>query len=359
MSSLKELLSETLKRQASDLHLAAESPPQVRVDGGLVPLELPPLDSEQVRELCYEAIDARQRDQFEEEHELDFAFTFENRSRFRGNLYLESGSVAGAFRSIPLEIPTPESLGIPLVAMRMTEKPRGLVLVTGPTGSGKTTTLASMLEKINQLKACHIMTIEDPIEYVYKSKKSLINQREVGNDTQSFKEGLKHLLRQDPDVVLIGEMRDLETIAAAITISETGHLVFATLHTNTTVESVNRMIDVFPAHQQAQIRTQLSFVLVGVLSQKLLPKKGGGRVLAMEILIPNYAIRNLIREDKVHQIPSHMIAGREQSEMQTMDQALAVLVNQGIIERELALAHSSEPKELEKLLGPNLKVQRK
>lgn len=348
--SLKNLLQHVLDKGASDLHITVGVPPSVRVDGSLVPLSDQAMTSEESKKICYEALTREQIATFEKENEIDLAIAFESKARFRVNLYRERGNVAGAFRPIPKKIPTPEALGIPEVAMKLTEKPRGLVLVTGATGSGKSTSLAAMLQQINQTRSEHIITVEDPIEFLYQSDKCVVAQREVEKDTESFSAALKRILRQDPDVVLVGEMRDLETIGMAITVSETGHLVFATLHTNTAIQTINRIIDVFPPHQQPQIRTQLSFIIEGVLSQQLIPKIGGGRVLAMEIMMPTLAIRNLIREDKIHQIYSIMQTGQAVTGMQTMNQSLASLYKKGLITKEDALGYATETDEIKKLL---------
>jgi twitching motility protein PilT len=297
--------------------------------------------------LCYSILTDAQKHKFEEHNELDLSFGVKGLSRFRGNVFMQRGAVAGAFRSIPFEIRTFKDLGLPEVMNELVKKPRGLILCTGPTGSGKSTTLASMIDRINSERYEHIITVEDPIEYLHGHKKCLINQREVNADTASFKDALKYVLRQDPDVVLIGEMRDLETIEAALTVSETGHLTLATLHTNSAVQTINRIIDVFPAHQQEQIRVQLSFVLEGILSQQLIAKKSGkGRALAVELLIPNPAIRNLIREDKVHQIYSTMQTGQTKFGMQTMNQSLIELYTKGHISYEDAIGRSPVPEEL-------------
>jgi twitching motility protein PilT len=293
-----------------------------------------------------------QKHQFEERNELDLSFSVQKLSRFRGNVFVQRGNVAGAFRAIPFKIKTFEELGLPKVVSDLAEKPRGLVLVTGPTGSGKSTTLATIIDKINGERNDHIVTVEDPIEYLHHHKGCLVNQREVGADTQSFKNALKYILRQDPDVVLIGEMRDLETIEAALTVSETGHLAFATLHTNSCVQTINRIVDVFPPYQQAQIRAQLSFVLEGVLCQSLLPRANGpGRAMALEVMIPNSAIRNLIREDKIHQIYSSMQVGQEKFGMQTMNQSLASLYQRRLISLETAMSRSPDVDELRNLVN--------
>jgi twitching motility protein PilT len=340
-----------IDKGASDMHITTGSPPLLRIDGEIVPLKLPPLGAVETKQLCYSVLTEEQKIQFEKNKELDLSFGVKNLSRFRANIFLQRGAVSGAFRTIPFKILSFEELGLPAIAAELAFKPRGLVLVTGPTGSGKSTTLASIIDKINTDTRQHIMTIEDPIEYLHPHKRCIINQREVGTDTGSFKQALKYVLRQDPDVVLVGEMRDLETIEAALTIAETGHLVFATLHTNSALQSINRIIDVFPPHQQSQVRAQLSFVLEGVISQLLLPRAGTpGRVLSMEVLVPNPAIRNLIREDKVHQIYSQMQMGQTKFGMQTMNQSLYSLYSRRLISLEEALGHSSDQDELRAMI---------
>ena len=347
MASIYDLLKIMIEKGASDLHITTASPPRLRVDGKLVPLDHPPLTPVETKSLCYSILTDAQKHKFEEHSELDLSFGVKGLSRFRGNVFMQRGAVAGAFRTIPFEIKTFKDLGLPEVMNELVKKPRGLILCTGPTGSGKSTTLAAMIDRINSERYEHIITVEDPIEYLHGHKKCLINQREVSADTASFKDALKYVLRQDPDVVLIGEMRDLETIEAALTVSETGHLTLATLHTNSAVQTINRIIDVFPAHQQEQIRVQLSFVLEAVLSQQLMAKKSGkGRVLAVELLIPNPAIRNLIREDKVHQIYSTMQTGQTKFGMQTMNQSLIELYTKGHISYEDAIGRSPVPEEL-------------
>jgi twitching motility protein PilT len=341
-----------IEKGASDLHVTAGSPPQIRIDGSLVPLKLPPLTPADTKQLCYSVLTDQQRARFEQENELDLSFTVKSLSRFRANVFQQRGSVAGAFRTIPFKILSFLELGLPPIVAELGKKPRGLVLVTGPTGSGKSTTLAAMVDKINIERRQHIVTIEDPIEYVHPHKNCIVNQREVGSDTDGFKRALKHILRQDPDVVLVGEMRDLETIEAALTIAETGHLCFATLHTNGCVQTINRIVDVFPPYQQSQVRAQLSFVLEGVVSQQLLPKAGGqGRVLALEIMVPNAAIRNLIREDKIHQIYSQMQIGQAKFGMQTLNQSLAALFQKGLITLDEAMSRSSDQEELKNILA--------
>jgi len=351
MANLHQLLKVMIEKGATDLHITTGTPPQLRVDGSLVPLKSPPLTAPETKQLCYSILTDSQKQKFEENNELDLSFGVKGLSRFRSNIFMQRGAVAGAFRSIPFRIMTFEELGIPIVVQGLCKKPRGLVLVTGPTGSGKSTTLAAMIDKINTEEHSHIITIEDPIEYLHQHKNCVINQREVEADTKNFKVALKYILRQDPDVVMVGEMRDLETVEAALVIAETGHLVFATLHTNSAVETINRVIDVFPSYQQPQVRAQLSFVLQGVLCQSLIPKASGhGRALAMEIMIPNAAIRNLVREDKVHQIYSSMQVGQEIHGMQTMNQCLANLYLRRIISYEDTLGYSSDNEELKMLI---------
>jgi twitching motility protein PilT len=351
--NLKQLLFTMVEKGASDIHLTANMAPTLRIDGSMISLKLPPLRSEHVKQLVYEHINEEQKIRFEKQNNLDFSISVPNLSRFRGNLMVQRGSVAAVFRQIPFKIRSFEELGLPPVVRELAEKPRGLVLVTGATGSGKSTTLATIIDLINSEQRGHILTIEDPIEFVHQHKLSVVNQREVGTDCASFKEALKYALRQDPDVVLVGEMRDQETIEAALTIAETGHLAFATLHTNTAVSSINRVIDVFPPHQQTQIRTQLSMTLLGVLSQQLIPRAGGsGRVIAIEVMVPNSAIKNLIREDKLHQVYSQMQVGQQGSGMQTMNQALANLYLQGLVTPEDAFLASGDPEELRQILQP-------
>ena len=351
MANLHQLLKIMVDKDASDLHITVGSPPQLRIDGGLVPLKTSKLSPNETRQLCYSVLTDKQKQVFETDNELDLSFGVKGLSRFRGNVFMQRGAVAGVFRKIPFEILSFEELGLPPVIKSFAEKPRGLVLMTGPTGSGKSTSLAALLDMINTEKRLHILTIEDPIEYLHPHKNCIVNQREVGADTGGFTTALRYVLRQDPDVVLIGELRDLETIEAALPISETGHLALGTLHTNGCVQTINRIIDVFPAHQQAQIRAQLSFVLEGIISQQLIPHASGrGRVLATEVLVPTPAIRNLIREDKVHQIYSSMQVGQSRSFMQTMNQSLFTLINQNKISLEDGLARSSDPEELRSML---------
>lgn len=349
--TLQNLLRAMVEKGASDLHITTGSPPLLRIDGSVVPLKLPPLSAQDARSLCYAALTDEQKAVFERDCELDLSFGMKGLARFRANIFSQRGAVAGAFRQIPFKILSFEELGLPPVVADIANRPRGLVLVTGATGSGKTTTLASIIDKINAEQRLHIVTVEDPIEYLHPHKLSIVNQREVGSDTRSFKDALKYILRQDPDVVLVGEMRDHETIEAALTIAETGHLVFATLHTNSAVSAINRIVDVFPSHQQTQIRTQLSLNLVAVLSQVLVPRAGGqGRVLAVEVMVPNPAIRNLIREDKIHQVYSQMQVGQAGSGMQTLNQSLASLHARRIISAEDAYAYASDPEELRMIM---------
>ncbi len=353
MASLFDLLRLMIEKGASDLHITTGSPPRLRIAGRLVPVEgSPSLTPENTKELCYSILTESQKHKFEENNELDLSFGIKGLSRFRANIFLQRGAVAGAFRAIPFNIKTFQELGLPDVVEELIKKPHGLILVTGPTGSGKSTTLATMIDRINSERESHIVTVEDPIEFLHNHKKCLINQREVNSDTFSFSNALKYILRQDPDVVLIGEMRDLETIEAAIRISETGHLTFATLHTNSAVQTINRIIDVFPPHQQEQIRVQLSFVLEGIISQRLMTRQDGqGRVLALEILVPTPAIRNLIREDKLHQIYSMMQTGQTRSGMQTMNQSLYELYTKGLISQEDAINYSPVPEEMNQMLN--------
>ncbi|MFQ5354178.1 MAG: type IV pilus twitching motility protein PilT, partial [Thermodesulfobacteriota bacterium] len=348
---IQELLKELIEKNGSDLHITAGSAPRMRTLGKLSAIDGPSLNSVETKNLCYSIITDQQRQKFEETSELDFSFGIKGLSRFRGNLFVQRGTVAGVFRAIPFKIMSFKELGLPNVVEDLCKKPRGLVLVTGPTGSGKSTTLASMVDSINRDRYEHIVTIEDPIEYLHTSQRALVNQREVGYDTQSYSKALKYVLRQDPDVVLLGELRDTTTIEAALRIAETGHLCFATLHTNSSMQTINRIIDVFPAAQQQQVRTQLSFVLEGVLSQILIPKAGGkGRVLALEIMIPNSAIRNLIREDKIHQIYSQMQVGQSKFAMQTLNQSLLNLYLQKTISLEDAVGRNQSPEELRQML---------
>jgi len=352
MANMHQLLKAMIEKGASDLHITTGTSPQMRIDGKLHPLRMPPLSPPETKQLCYSVLTDAQKHRFEENNELDLSFSVQKLSRFRGNVFIQRGNVSGAFRAIPYTIPNVDDLGLPKIVSELAEKPRGLILVTGPTGSGKSTTLAAIINKINQERNEHIVTVEDPIEYLHPHKGCIVNQREVGSDTESFKKALKYILRQDPDVVLIGEMRDLETIEAALTVAETGHLAFGTLHTNSAVQTINRIVDVFPPYQQAQIRAQLSFVLEGVLCQALLPRANGpGRAMALEVMIPNAAIRNLIREDKIHQIYSSMQVGQEKFGMQTMNQSLASLYQRRMASLEDVMGRSPDVEELRNLIG--------
>ncbi len=347
MVSLHDLLKLLIDKGASDLHISTGSPPRIRIDGKLRPIDNPPLTPAETKAICYSVLTDAQKHKFEEQNELDLSFGLKGLSRFRANVFMQRGAVAAAFRTIPFEIKSFDELGLPDIIRTFPKKPRGLILVTGPTGSGKSTTLATIIDTINRERDEHIITIEDPVEYLHTHRRCLVNQREVNSDTKSFKDALRYVLRQDPDIVLIGEMRDLETMEAALTVSETGHLTFATLHTNTAVQSINRIIDVFPAFQQEQVRVQLSFVLEGIISQQLIPKKSGiGRALAIEIMIPTPAIRNLIREEKIHQLYSNMQAGQAKMGMQTMNQSLYQLYRKGDLSYETVISKTSVPDEL-------------
>jgi twitching motility protein PilT len=349
--TLKQLLEDMIQRKASDLHITAGVPPEFRIDGSITPSEYEILSPDVTAQLAYSVLSDEQRKKFETTRELDFSFGIKGLSRFRANVYLQRGVVTMAIRQIPYEIMSFDALGLPASVREFTNRAKGLVLVTGPTGSGKSTTLAAMLDRINATRAAHIMTIEDPIEYIHHHKKCIVNQREVSADTESFGSALKYVLRQDPDVILIGEMRDRETFEAALTIAETGHLVFATLHTNSTFEAVNRIVDVFPADQQKQIYTQLAFVLEGVVTQQLVPRsRGGGRAMVAEVLVCTPGVKAVIREGKTHQIYSLMQAGQKYG-MQTMNQGLLLAVQDKQISSEEALNRSSDPAELDGMLN--------
>jgi len=350
MLNLRELLEEMVKMGASDLHLTVGSPPVVRVDGKLQRLKYDFLNSEQTKKLAYSMLNEKQKLKFEQNSELDFSFGIEQMSRFRCNMFVQRGNIAVVLRQIPYKIKSFEELSLPQVIAEFAKLPRGLVLVTGPTGSGKSTTLAAIIDKINKERAVHIITVEDPIEYLHRHQTALINQREVYSDTTSFASALKYALREDPDVVLVGEMRDLETIESALKISETGHLAFATLHTNSCAESINRIVDVFPTNQQEQIRVTLSFTLQAVVSQTLIPKVGGGRVLCMEIMVATPAIRAIVREDKIHQIYSMIQSGQKYG-MKTMNQSLSELYQSGKITINDAMSHSNNIQELNEMLS--------
>jgi twitching motility protein PilT len=350
MITLRELLELMVKRNSSDLHITVGSPPILRIDGKLVKTDYDILNPEQTKKLAYSIMNERQRHKFEENSELDLSFGVEQLSRFRCNVFMQRGNVAMALRQIPHTVQSFGELGLPEVVPKLAELPRGLVLVTGPTGSGKSTTLAALIDKINSERNLHIITVEDPIEYLHKHKNCLVNQREIHSDSKSFAASLKYALRQDPDVVLIGEMRDLETMEAALTISETGHLAFATLHTNSAAEAVNRIVDVFPTNQQEQVRIQLSFVLQGIVSQQLIPQIGGGRALAVEILVATPAVRAVIRDDKIHQIYSLVQAGQKFG-MRTMNQSLHDLYKKKKITYNDAVGRSSNVQELEEMIN--------
>jgi twitching motility protein PilT len=346
-----DVLLTVMERNASDLHLTAGSPPMIRQHGKLHALDYPALTVQQTREVVYSILTNDQRQRLETDWQIDFAYSIPGKARFRVNSYFQRASLSAAFRLIPSEMPKLRDLHLPPILQEFTKKPRGFVLVTGPTGSGKSTTLAAMLDMINEERQEHILTIEDPIEFLHKHKKCIVNQRELGADAQTFALGLKAALRQDPDVILVGEMRDLETISTALTAAETGHLVFATLHTQDTAQTVDRIVDVFPPDQQQQVRVQLSVSLQGIVTQQLIASAdGSGRVVATEVLVPTPAVRNLIREGKTHQIYSALQTGA-QFGMQTMDSSLAQLVREQKITRELAEARSSTPEELRRLMG--------
>jgi twitching motility protein PilT len=357
MATLPELLKTMVEREGSDLHIATNSPPQIRVHGHLMRVDLPDLGPADTKQLVYSVLTDAQKKRFEETLELDFSFGIRGLARFRCNVFNQRGAVGAVYRLIPEKIRSFQDLGLPAVLGTLSERPRGLVLVTGPTGSGKSTTLAAMLDKINSERHDHILTIEDPIEYIHPHKSCLVNQREVHSDTNSFTNALRAALREDPDIVLIGEMRDLETVEAALKIAETGHLTFGTLHTNSAAQTINRIIDIFPANQQAQIRTQLSLVLEGIVCQALLPKSDGrGRVVSLEIMVPTPAIRNLIRDDKIHQIYGAMQTGQEKLGMQTQNQSLASLYMRKLITLDTAMGASSNRDELQDMINRGVGV---
>jgi twitching motility protein PilT len=349
--AMDKLLERMVQINASDLHLGVGSPPTFRTNGTLMSLEIPPLNPEMVKEMLYTILTPEQQEKFEREKELDFSYSLPGVSRFRENILLQRGTIGAVFRAVPTRPLTLDELGLPAVLKKLCDKPRGLVLVTGPTGSGKSTTLAVMIDYINEYEAVHIVTIEDPIEFLHRNKKSLIRQRELGADTNSFAAALKHILRQDPDVILVGEMRDLETISLAITAAETGHLVFATVHTIGAPATVDRVVDVFPPHQQQQIRMQLSIILEGVISQTLIPRADGtGRACALEIMLGTIGVRNLIREGKTHQL-TNIIQSGAQHGMQTLDASLKSLYQQGTINYQEAVAHANNPAEFRLITG--------
>jgi twitching motility protein PilT len=350
--NLRALLEEMIQKNASDLHITAAEKPKLRVDGDIVDSSIPEmLTPKDTLQLAYSVLTENQKKRFETDDELDFSFGIQNLARFRGNVFKQRGCVAMVIRMIPFNVRTFQDLGLPPVIAKLAERPRGLILVTGPTGSGKSTTLAAIIDKINKERKGHIITVEDPIEFIHKHQSCIVNQREIGTDTKSFASALKYALREDPDVILVGEMRDLETVGAALTIAETGHLVLATLHTNSAAESINRVIDVFPSNQQSQVRTQLAFVLEGVVTQTLLPKlKGRGRSMAAEIMVATPAIRALIRDDKVHQIYSAMQSGKKFG-MQTMNDALFQLYTAREVAQEECERVSHDPKEFLRMIG--------
>jgi twitching motility protein PilT len=357
MATLPELLKMTVDLNGSDLHIAIDTPPQVRVHGELQRMQLPPMVASETKQLIYSVLTDSQKKRFEESNELDFSFGIRGLARFRCNVFQQRGAVGAVYRLIPEKIRAFGELGLPAVLATLADRPRGLVLITGPTGSGKSTTLAAMLDKINSERHGHILTIEDPIEYIHQHKNCLVNQREVHSDTASFSAALRAALREDPDIVLIGEMRDLETVESALKIAETGHLTFGTLHTNSAAQTINRIIDIFPANQQAQIRTQLSLVLEGIVCQSLLPRADGkGRVCSLEIMVPTPAIRNLIRDDKIHQIYGSMQAGQEKLGMQTANQSLASLYMKRLISLETAMTASSNKDELQDMINRGVGV---
>ena len=357
MATLPELLKTLVEKDGSDLHISTSTPPQIRVHGHLERLPLPELGPAEAKQLVYSVLTDAQKKRFEETQELDFSFGIKGLARFRCNVFSQRGATSAVYRLIPDKMRSFSDLGLPAVIAKLAERPRGLVLVTGPTGSGKSTTLAAMIDKINTERKDHILTIEDPIEYIHPHKSCLVNQREVHSDTSSFSMALRAALREDPDVVLIGEMRDLETVEAALKIAETGHLTLATLHTNSAAQTINRIIDIFPSGQQPQIRTQLSMVLEGIVCQSLLKRSDGkGRVASLEILIPTPAIRNLIRDDKIHQIYGSMQTGQEKYGMQTANQSLASLYMKGTLSLETVLGNSSNKDELQEMISRGVGV---
>ncbi|MEZ4743068.1 MAG: type IV pilus twitching motility protein PilT [Bdellovibrionota bacterium] len=351
--SFPQLLKALIDQNGSDLHITSGSPPRLRLSGSLLKLELPPLTPSQTQTLCYSVLTEEQKRKFETDHELDFSFNITGLARFRANIYMQRGTISGAFRVIPLTIKTLKELQMAPIITDLCQLPRGLILVTGPTGSGKSTTMAAMLDYINANTTGHIVTIEDPIEFIHQHKNCIVNQREIGSDSRAFQTALRSALRQDPDVIMVGELRDLETISMALTAAETGHLVIGTLHTNSAVSTLTRIVDVFPSNQQSQIRTQLSFTLKAVLSQILVPMRQDGRAMAMEIMVLNQAIENMIREDKLHNVYSAIQTGQATTGMQTMNQSLFDLARHGKISKEIALSKSSDVDELEQMFYKN------
>jgi len=349
-SKIKKLLQSIVVHGASDLHLISRSEPQLRLSGKLRPINMPILTGDMIEEMCYTLITEKQKKEFEEEMELDFAVELDGIGRFRANYYVTMGEMAAAFRVIPLDIPSLDDLNAPAIYREIIKREKGLILVTGPTGSGKSTTLSALLNEINLTEAKHIITVEDPVEFVHQNKKSVFSHRGVGDDTKSFSNALKSTMREDPDIILIGEMRNKETIEAGLTAAETGHLVFGTLHTSSAAGTINRILDVFSGEEQGQIRAMIAGSLVAVIAQMLLPKKGGGRVAVPEILLPNNAISNLIREDKVHQIYSSMQLGQGDSGMQTQTQVMVELIKNGTIDMETALQYANKPAEIKNVM---------
>ncbi len=347
--TITQLLEELISRNGTDLHLTVGAPPMLRIDGDLVPTNHEVLTPKMTKELIYSLLNDEQKKRFETTRELDLSFGIPNLSRFRGNVFMQRGAIAMAIRTIPYQIRSFKELGLPAIASELATRQKGLILVTGPTGSGKSTSLATMIDKVNSERRQHIVTCEDPIEYLFKHKKCIVNQRQVGDDTKSFANALKYVLRQDPDVVMVGEMRDLETTESALKIAETGHLTFATLHTNSAAESITRIIDIFPTNRQSQVRTQLSFVILGIMTQTLIKRIRGGRVMGLEILVATPAVKALVRDDKVHQIYSHIQAGHKYG-MQTMNESLYNLYMKKEITLENAFAHSRNPEELQKMI---------
>lgn len=349
---IQQLFKLMVENGGSDLHLTVGTPPGLRVNGEIVRVKIPALTASDTKRLIYQILTEEQKNEFEKNMELDFSFGIKGLARFRANIFYSKGGCAAVFRQIPSIIPDFKTLNLPNVLLEMTDVSNGIILVTGPTGSGKSTTLAALIDRLNENESGHIITLEDPIEFVHPHKGCIVNQREIGTDTNDFSRAIKSLLRQDPDIVLVGELRDAETIEAALTIAETGHLVFGTLHTNSCVQTINRIINVFPADEQDQVRTLLSFVLQGVIAQQLIPKTfDPGRVCAMEIMRTSPAIRNLIREDKIHQVYSQMQIGQEKTGMLTMNQSLRRFVENGVLDGDTAMAYSTEPEELGKQLG--------
>ncbi|MGK5085924.1 PilT/PilU family type 4a pilus ATPase [Bdellovibrionota bacterium FG-2] len=348
---LTTLLKAMVDQDASDLHITVGVPPELRIQGKVLRVKTDTLTAADTQELCYSVLTEDQKAAFKRDQELDFSFGVKDIARFRGNLFIQKSHIGGVFRKIPLTIPEFDTLRLPQILKKVIKRPNGLILVTGPTGSGKSTSLASLLDLVNREEYGHIITIEDPVEFIHPHRNCIVNQREVGSDTKSFHDALKRILRQDPDYILVGELRDPETIEMALTMAETGHLVFATLHTNNAIQSINRLINVFPQHQQSQIRQVLSFSLQAIVSQQLISKSyEQGRAMACEVLIPTMAIRNLIREDKIHQIYSSMQSGQDDSGMVTMNQNLVILVKQGVLSKADALENSTQPEELIKML---------